>query len=87
MRTKPSRLETDIGNHFQQQLRVMLQDTADTCEHGGMKADDIIVLLLSVLMCETSRGAVAAHMGEDAFMEFAKMSLQSAKKRARKKRH
>ena len=77
---KLDRLTKDMGDHFTDLLHTLIGDVADTCEHGGMNATDIMSILVSVLMTETVRGSIAMQMSEDDYADFARAAHQRCRR-------
>jgi hypothetical protein len=77
---KLDRLTKDMGDHFTDLLHTLIVDTADTCEHGGMDAADTMSILVSVLMTETVRGAIAMQLSEDDYADFARAAHQRCRR-------
>jgi len=74
-----------MGDHFSDQLHNLIADVADTCEHGGMHANDIMSILVSVLMTETVRGSIALQMSEDDYADFARAAHQRCRRMMKRK--
>jgi hypothetical protein len=66
--TQYEKLTSDMSDHFYDRMRNLLQDTADTCEMGGMSDRDTVAMLLSILMSETAKGSIAIKMTEEEFL-------------------
>ena len=74
------RLTKDMGNHFTDMLHTLIIDISDTCMHGGMNAADTMSVLVSVLMTETVRGAIAMQLSEDDYADFARAAHQRCRR-------
>ena len=77
---KADRLTKDMGDHFTDLLHTLIGDVADTCMHGGMSATDTMSILVSVLMTETVRGAIAMQLSEDDYADFARAAHQRCRR-------
>ena len=74
------RLTKDMGDHFTDLLHTLIVDISDTCMHGGMNAADTMSILVSVLMTETVRGAIAMQLSEDDYADFARAAHQRCRR-------
>jgi len=77
---KRDRLTKDMGDHFADLLHTLIIDISDTCMHGGMNAADTMSILVSVLMTETVRGAIAMQLSEDDYADFARAAHQRCRR-------
>ena len=84
---KLDRLTKDMGDHFTDLLHTLIIDISDTCMHGGMNAADTMSILVSVLMTETVRGAIAMQLSEDDYADFARAAHQRCRRMMAAERH
>jgi hypothetical protein len=87
----PSPIQRDLNNHFTYQLRQFLEDSMDTCLHGGVSRGAAGTMLLAMLIVEAAEATVLMNGPEEDFVYAAKLAYQQAalrlgkpKKRARK---
>ena len=87
----PTPLQHDLNKHFTDQLQQLLEDSMDTCLHGGVSRGAAGTVLLAMLIVEAAEATVLMNGPEEDFVYAAKLAYQQAslrlgkpKKRARK---
>jgi hypothetical protein len=63
-----SHMLDDIHDHFSDQLRRLVGDTADTCTRGGIEINDTLKLVISGLLFQAAFAACAHGFDEDDFL-------------------
>jgi hypothetical protein len=61
-------LWNDLAAHYSDRLQTVVVDAVDTCRRGGMELEDIAVMILVPLLCESVMAANAARMDHANFM-------------------
>jgi len=82
-----NRIAKDLGNHFEQRLRQLMSDTAETMLDGDVDEREAATVMLSILMQETALGACCCNLSRDAFaalsIEAHRRAMPEAKRRGK----
>ena len=63
----------DIEKHFSARLNLLIEDIIDTCYHADIDRREIILLVMSSLWFELTKGGHALGMTEKQFLASSKM--------------
>ena len=66
--TPINRTMRDLQEHFADQLRALLQDSADTMHRGGIEDEDTALLLMTALYRELCGAAWSLKLPEEIFL-------------------
>ena len=73
---KDDAIFNDIERQFGEQLRRLIEDTADTCNKGGLRQVDCIMLVGIHLWYQLAQASHAAGLNEHQFINAAALAYQ-----------
>jgi len=79
-----SRLGEDLSNHFNDRLRLLLQDTADTMRHTDLDGREAAAILLAGLLGEAVMGSRSLGADEELFLKAWSVAFRGIEAQAKK---
>jgi len=78
-----SRLGEDLSNHFNDRLRLLLQDTADTMRRADLDGNEAAAILLAGLLGEAVMGSRSLGADEELFLKACSIAYRGIEARTK----
>lgn len=82
MATREEQMAMDLGGHFQNKVRVQLDDIAQAADAVDLDMTMFAMVLYTVLMAEAAVGAISTRCSEEQFVSLARDAWKLARAEA-----
>ncbi len=80
------RMTADLGDHFMDRIRQLVEDTVDTCGHADMTLKETKAMVASVMAVATAETCSSFRLSRDAYLQLCEMSYEGREPRLRKRK-
>lgn len=83
------RIVADIGDHFSDRIRQVIEDTTDTCGHADLTLRETACMIAGVMVTQTAEACAEFRMPRELFIKLCEMAAEgrfTARRPARKRK-
>jgi len=70
------RIVADIGDHFMDRIRKVIEDTTDTCGHADLTLRETACLIAGVMVTQTAEACSEFRMPREVFIKLCEMAAE-----------
>jgi hypothetical protein len=80
------RIVADIGDHFNDRIRQVIEDTTDTCGHADLTLRETACLIAGVMVTQAARACSEFKMPSAVFIRLCALAYEGREPRTRTKK-